>query len=51
MDHYDFGGRVGAPAVQRRALGNQLRQLREARGITAGQASEAIRGRIPRSAG
>jgi transcriptional regulator with XRE-family HTH domain len=39
-----FGWRAGAPAARRRALGNQLRRLRESRGITAGQAAEAIRG-------
>jgi transcriptional regulator with XRE-family HTH domain len=38
-----FGGRPGAPAAQRRMLGNQLRRLRESRGITSGQAAEAIR--------
>ena len=44
MDLYAFGGRAGAPAASRRALGSQLRQLRESRGIATGQAAEAIRG-------
>src|SRR5256886_8699749 len=39
-----FGTRAGGPTVQRLALGSQLHRLREARGITAEQAAEAIRG-------
>ncbi len=39
-----FGWRAGAPAARQRALGNQLRRLRESRGFTAGQAADAIRG-------
>ena len=39
-----FGTRSGGPTVQRLVLGNQLHRLREARGITAEQAAEAIRG-------
>jgi transcriptional regulator with XRE-family HTH domain len=44
MDRYAFGRREGAPAAQRRVLGSRLRQLRESRGITVGQAAQAIRG-------
>ena len=39
-----FGTRAGGPAVQRLVLGRQLHRLRESRGLTAGQAAEAIRG-------
>src|SRR6266487_1877325 len=39
-----FGTRSGGPTVQRLVLGSQLHRLREARGITAEQAAEAIRG-------
>src|SRR5487761_1701402 len=39
-----FGARAGGPTVQRLVLGSHLRRLREARGITAEQAAEAIRG-------
>lgn len=38
-----FDTRASGPTVQRLVLGNQLRQLRESRGITTGQAAEAIR--------
>ena len=38
-----FDTRASGPTVQRLVLGNQLRQLRESRGITIGQAAEAIR--------
>ena len=39
-----FGARAGGPTVQRLVLGSHLRRLREARGITAEQAADAIRG-------
>jgi transcriptional regulator with XRE-family HTH domain len=39
-----FGARAGGPTVQRLVLGGHLRRLREARGITAEQAADAIRG-------
>src|SRR5689334_6862069 len=39
-----FGTRPGGPTVQRLVLGSQLHRLRESRGITAGQAAEAICG-------
>ena len=39
-----FGTRSGGPTVQRLVLGRQLHRLRESRGLTAGQAAEAIRG-------
>ncbi len=39
-----FGTRAGGPTVQRLVLGGQLHKLRDARGITAEQAAEAIRG-------
>src|SRR3979409_1648442 len=39
-----FGTRSGGPTVQRLVLGSQLHRLREAHGITAEQAAEAIRG-------
>ena len=39
-----FGARSGGPTVQRLVLGSHLRRLREARGIPADQAAEAIRG-------
>jgi transcriptional regulator with XRE-family HTH domain len=39
-----FGARASGPTVQRLALGSQLRRLREARGMSAERAAEAIRG-------
>ncbi len=39
-----FGTRSGGPTVQRLVLGGQLHRLREARGISADRAAEAIRG-------
>ena len=39
-----FGTRSGGPTVQRLVLGNQLHRLREARGITAEQAADGLRG-------
>jgi transcriptional regulator with XRE-family HTH domain len=39
-----FGARAGGPTVQRLVLGGHLRRLREARGITAEQAADHIRG-------
>jgi hypothetical protein len=38
------GARTGGPVVRRLVLGGQLHRLRESRGISAGQAAEAIRG-------
>jgi transcriptional regulator with XRE-family HTH domain len=38
------GTRAGGPTVRRLALGGQLRQLRESRGISVERAAEAIRG-------
>jgi len=39
-----FGTRAGGPTVKRLVLGGHLHRLREARGISAEQAAEAIRG-------
>jgi transcriptional regulator with XRE-family HTH domain len=39
-----FRMRASGPTVQRLVLGSQLHRLREARGVTAEQAAEAIRG-------
>src|SRR5215470_6037399 len=39
-----FRTRTDGPTVQRLVLGSQLHRLREARGLTAEQAAEAIRG-------
>jgi transcriptional regulator with XRE-family HTH domain len=39
-----FGARSSGPTVQRLVLGSHLRRLREARGLTAEQAADAIRG-------
>jgi transcriptional regulator with XRE-family HTH domain len=41
-----LGSALGGPTVLRIALGAQLRQLREASNITAGQAAEAIRATV-----
>ena len=38
------GARASGPAVHRLVLGGRLHRLREARGMTAGQAAAAIRG-------
>src|SRR5579872_1765481 len=39
-----FGARSSGPTVQRLVLGSHLRRLREARGLTAEQAADSIRG-------
>jgi transcriptional regulator with XRE-family HTH domain len=39
-----LGWRADAQAARRRTLGNQLRRLRESRGLSVSQAAEAIRG-------
>src|SRR5882724_5724482 len=44
MKERDMAEAPGGPTVLRILLGTQLRRLREARGVTAHEAAEAIRG-------